>query len=117
MAASASRGITTIYGGDVIGTEVASATQNITSPASITIQNLASGANTITAPSAGTVLAGVTIIPPVGNTAGITLKGVSGDTGISLHKTDPTSIGLDSAVTAFVLGATAGITGVRFFWT
>ena len=117
MAASASRGITTVYGGDVVGTEVASSIQNVTSPACITIQTLSSGSTTITVPSSGTTLAGVTIIPPVGNTAGITLKGVTGDTGIALHKTDPTSLGLDAGVTAFVLGATAGVTGVRFFWT
>jgi len=113
--------MTIVYAGDVLGNEVFSSAQNVTSPASITVHNLASGSTTITVPPIGAAggisLAGVTIIPPVGNTAGITLKGVSGDTGIALHKTDPTSLGLDSGVTAFVLGATAGITGVRCFWT
>lgn|SRR5215472_4237242 len=121
MAANATRSVTTQYTGDVVGTEVFTSTTNVTSPACITLHNLASGSNTITPPpfgSAGGIsLAGVTIIPPVGNTAGITLKGVAGDTGFALHKTDPTSLGLDSGLTAFVLGATAAITGVRCFWT
>src|SRR5215472_17246364 len=121
MAASSSRGVNITYTGDVLGNEIFSSASNITSPACITLHNLASGANTITPPpfgSAGGIsLAGVTIIPPIGNTVGITLKGVSGDTGFALHKTDPTSLGLDSGLTAFVLGATAAITGVRCFWT
>jgi|SRR5215471_5561193 len=121
MAANASRGVTIVYTGDVIGNEVFSSVSNVTSPAAITLHNLASGSNTITVPpfgaAGGITLAGVTIIPPIGNTVGITLKGVAGDTGINLHKTDPTSLGLDSALTAFVLGAAGGITGVRLFWT
>lgn len=118
MAASSSRTITTTYTGDVtLGPQTHNAASNGASPATEQILNLASGANTITPPGGGTTLAGVTIVPPVGNTTGITLKGVSGDTGIVISKTDPTSLGLDSGVASFVLGASAGVTGLRLFWT
>jgi hypothetical protein len=59
----------------------------------------------------------VTILPPTGNTTNITLKGVTGDTGIQLHDTDPSTISLDPAVTSFVLTAAAQITGVRLYWS
>lgn len=43
------------------------------------------------------------IIPPTANTNGITLKGVTGDTGIPISKTQPT-------VLTFVAGSTFGLT-------
>jgi hypothetical protein len=116
MATTANRTITTSYTGDVVGTEANAAAANAASLGALTIQNLASGFNTITCP-VGATLTGVTIVPPVGNTQTITLKGVTGDTGIALHKTDPTSLGLDSAVTSIGLTAGGTITGIRFFWT
>ena len=66
---------------------------------------LASGANTITVPSGATA---VVIQPPSGNTILVTFKGVSGDTGVALHKTQPSVIALDSSVTSFVLTAASG---------
>jgi hypothetical protein len=81
------------------------------------IKILASGANTIT-PPAGSTPVSVTIVPPAGNVITITLKGVTGDTGILLHPTDPTTIALGSPTATFVL--TAGslfASGVRFYWT
>ena len=47
----------------------------------------------------------------------ITLKGVSGDTGVALHLTDPSTIALASSVTSFVLTTGGAITGVRLIWT
>lgn len=118
MAATSTRTISTVFSGDVNGTETQNAATNGASPACITVQNLASGNNTITPPSAnGVTLQGVTIVPPVGNAVGLTLKGVGADTGIVIHKTDPTSLGLDSSVAAFVLGAANTLNNVRFFWT
>lgn len=76
--------------------------------------SLASGSNTITTT---TGFVAVTIIPPAGNTNSITLKGVTGDTGIRLHNTDPSSIGLDSSVSSFVLTATTTINGVLLVWS
>jgi hypothetical protein len=95
-----------------------SAASNTNSPASENIYTLAVGANTITLPTGGSTPKGATIIPPVGNEETITLKGVSGDTGIALHKTDPTSITFDSpAPASFVLTAGDEIEGLRIVWS
>lgn len=87
---------------------------NALSPGDIDIVTLASGNNTITVPSGAT---GVTIKPPDDNEETITFKGVNGDTGVALHLTDATSIGLKSSVTSFVLNASATIEDVRLIWS
>ena len=74
------------------------------------IVNLSSGANTITLPS-GTRF--VHIQPPAGNAQTITLKGVSGDTGVALHKTNWTALSLESGVTSLVLTAGGSVTAVE----
>jgi hypothetical protein len=117
MSVTATRVSTIVFTGDVSGTESASAASNTSSPGQIEIKTLASGANTITVPTAGTVPAAVTIVPPSANTTSLTLKGVTGDTGVRIHNTDPTVIALDSSVTTFCLTAGASITGVRFIWS
>jgi len=113
MAVNATRKITIVYTGDVIGTEPIEAAANAASPGQVQIIALSTGANTIT-PPAGTQA--VTIKPPTGNVVTLTLKGVTGDTGVGLHLTDPSSIGLASAASTFVLTASAPVT-VRLFWT
>src|SRR3972149_336879 len=117
MAVTATRSVTITYSGDVIGTQIITAASNAASAGSVEIKTLASGANTITIPTGGTVPTAVTIVPPTGNTNSITLKGVSGDTGITIHLTDPTTIALASSVTSFVLTAGAEIAGTRVFWS
>jgi hypothetical protein len=119
MAVNAARTITINLTGDVISDKIYSAAQNATSPGAISIIDLALGANTITLPvSVGMTVKAATIIPPSGNLQSITLKGIAGDTGILLHKTDPTSIGFDTpAPISFVLTAGATINGVRIVWT
>lgn len=117
MAASSTRTITVVYAGAVVGTQPIAAASNAASPAQVDLVNLSAGANTITVPTGGATAVGVTIVPPAGNTSLITLKGIAGDTGVPLHKTDPTSIALDATCATFVLNAAAPITGVRFFWT
>ena len=67
---------------------------------------LTAGNNTITVPTSAVA---VTILMPDGNTVQVTLKGVAGDTGIALSKSDPTSIGLNG-VTTFVLNAVSAVT-------
>lgn len=104
--------------GDVEMSEIFRAADNALSIGAMQLVTLASGANTITVPTSGTKLpTACTIIPPSGNTQSITLKGVTGDTGVRIHDTDPTSLALDDAVTTFVLTAGAQITDVRLVWT
>lgn len=118
MAVTAARKNTITYTGDVTGTEVVEAANNEASPGSVTVQALASGFNTITLPaSTGVTVTGVVIKPPTGNTTTITLKGITGDTGVALHPTDPTTLAFASSVTTFGLTAGAAIQGVRFYWS
>lgn len=115
MAVNATRSMTITYSGDVSGTETIAAAANAVSPGQMEVKNLANGANTITPPVPAPT--GVTIVPPTGNSTSIVLKGITGDTGVRLHNTDPTTIALDSSVASFVLTAGGAIAGVRFFWT
>jgi hypothetical protein len=56
-----------------------------------------------------------TIIPPSGNVVTLTLKGITGDTGVGLHLTQPTSLAL---ATGAAFGITAGATvTIRIIWT
>ena len=94
------------------------AASNGASPEFNAFVTLASGANTFTKPAGGSTPVAVTIIPPVGNVVLITLKGVTGDTGIPLHPTDPTTIAVDPATFAsFVLTAASQVLGVRLIWS
>jgi len=106
--------LTTI--GDDPSVKPFNAATNVNSPATDQFVNLAMGANTITAPVAAAPTR-LTIQPPSGNTQLITLKGVAGDTGVPIHKTDPTSVALDSSVTTLVLNAAAIVNGVRLIWS
>lgn len=117
MAATSTRTITTTYSGDVTLTQSHAAASNGASPATEQIMNLASGNNQILPPGGGTTLSGVTLVPPVGNAVGLTLKGLAADTGIPIHLTDPTSLGLTTGVTMINLGAANAVTGLRLFWT
>lgn len=81
----------------------------------LSLVNLASGFNSITVPS-GAI--GVIITPPTTNAVALTLKGVTGDTGISIPAaatslvtfgTTPSTIGITAA------SATTGNTQFIFF--
>ncbi len=103
MAAAATVTIAGTVTGLPSGTKTLTGT--LTSVAAVgTVQELtlASGANTVTVPTGATA---VLITPPAGNTVLVTLKGVTGDTGVPLHKTFPTLLPLDSTVTTFCLTA------------
>lgn len=117
MSVTAVRQILVEFSEDVIASNTFSAANNTSSPGQMDIVTLASGANTITPPTGGSTPTACTIIPPSTNTDTIILKGVTGDTGVSLHKTDPTSIGLNSPTGTFVLTAGAQIAGVRLVWS
>lgn len=117
MSVLANRQISLTYGNDLLFSESFNAAANAVSPGKIDVVDLAAGTNTITPPTGGgTTPVAVTIIPPVGNAQTITLKGIAGDTGVLLHKTDPSSFGLGTTGT-FVLTAGAPITGVRLIWS
>lgn len=118
MAVRATRNVNIVLSGDVSANLDFPAATNLVSPGSVTIQDLVAGANTITVPSATDItVTSVTIVPPTDNEESILLKGVTGDTGISIHPTDPTTIALADGVTSFVLTAGDAIAGVRFAWT
>lgn len=117
MATNATRATTIVFSGDVVGSEVISAAANAASAGQIEIKTLASGFNTITIPTGGTVPTACTIVPPTGNVVTITLKGVTGDTGVPLHLTDPTTIAFPSSSTTFGLTVSGTLTGIRFYWS
>jgi hypothetical protein len=120
MAVTSTRTMVITFTGDVQETQPVNAATNATSPGVTTIiASLASGFNAITVlTAAGFVPTAVTIIPPAANVVTLTLKGITGDTGIALHLTDPTTIALAASVTTFGLtvGA-AGIVGLRLIWS
>jgi hypothetical protein len=118
MPITSSRTVQVQFSGDVTANVIQSALDNTAAFGETDTDTLAIGANTITAPVVtGLVITGLTIIPPAGNVNLITLKGVTGDTGIALHKTDPTSIALDSSFISLVLTVTVAVNGVRLVWS
>lgn len=117
MSISSTRRIEIEFTGDVATHSTISAATNTASPGVSELKTLASGANTITPPLGGSTPKSVTIIPPSGNVVTITLKGVTGDTGVLLHPTDPTTLALGSATGTFVLTTSAILTGIRFIWS
>lgn len=70
------------------------------------VVDLASGANTITVPTGAVAMI---MALPSGNTVAVTLKGISGDTGILLHTTYPLVLPLGS-VSTLVLTAAGAVT-------
>jgi len=77
--------------------------------------SLGSGANTITVPAG--VVGGVVIKPPSGNTQTLTLKGVTGDTGVPVSKVNGTMLAFDTSPPAsFVLTAGGAIANVELYW-
>ena len=117
MSVKSYRGVHVTFEGDHDSSTIYDADPNVASPGQHQVVTLASGANTITVPTGGTTPKAVTIVKPTGNTTSITFKGVTGDTGVRLHDTDPDSISLDSSVTTFCLTAGAELAGVRLIWT
>jgi hypothetical protein len=115
MSVEANRQVNTQILGDGLNSNNSfAAAANASSPAQDQLLTLALGSNTVTVPSSAVAC---TIVPPAGNTNSITLKGVTGDTGIRIHNTDPTSLAIHSSVSAFVLTAATTTTGVRLHWT
>ena len=119
MSVTAVRSISVAYSGDEsavgAGTGPVQSTNSDAPSAGAYLVNLSSGFNTITLPTGKTVY-GVDIYPPSGNTTTLTLKGITGDTGVALHLTKPTSIAFASSVTTFGI-TTGGAMAVRLaYW-
>lgn len=113
MAVTSNRIARISFSGDVNAPDLTyAAAQNTASPGMVETKALANGFNSIAVPTGSK---SVTIIPPSGNTTTLTLKGVTGDTGIGLHLTDPTSIGLATGQ-ATVGITTNGAVTVRLVW-
>jgi|SRR5467141_4081196 len=117
MSVTATRSTIITYTGDVVGTETVNAASNTASPGAVEIKTLASGFNTITVPTGGTTVVACTILPPAGNATSIIIKGITGDTGLRIHNTDPTTIAIDPATTTIGITCAAQIIGVRFYWS
>lgn len=120
MAITSTRQITITLTTPFTASWVFSAANNPNAPAEVQILTLAPNTNTINFPTGGAVVSGITIVPPVGNSASITLKGTAGDTGIAIHKTDPTSLAFDTTnttQTSLVLTVSTTVTGLYIIWT
>lgn len=117
MSTTSGRTITVTYSGDVEGSLPFPAASNTLSPAAMSLLTLSSGNNTITLPTGGSTVKGVTIIPPANNTNSLTLKGTTADTGIALHLTDPTSIAVNTTQTTLTVAVTTTVTGVRVVYS
>lgn len=118
MAVTSQRTGSITFSGDVTATVSLAAVSNTQAPGAISILSLTTGANTITLPTGGSTPIGAVIIPPPGNAQALTLKGVAGDTGIALHKTNPTIVTFDNPAPAnFVINAAAVVNGLRIVWT
>ncbi len=118
MSVTASRTLQLQFSGDVTIAVIQSALDNLVSPGEPVIQTLAIGDNTITPPNvSGVVTTSLSILPPAGNTTLMKLKQIGTDSGIPLHKTDWSSISLDTTFVSLVLNAAAQINGVRLIWS
>lgn len=99
-----------------IGTVVVNQSIAIAVPlGGITLVTLASGFNTIAVPTGATVVI-ITFAP--NNAVGVTLKGITGDTGLVLNKTGVNELQLDATQTT--IGITASSihttqTTIQFF--
>lgn len=114
MAATASISITGTISGTASGVRKIAATL-ASAAANGQVQQivLQSGANTITVPSTPAP-SGCIIVLPSTNTAVVTLKGVSGDTGIAIGKTTTQVLNWDSTAVpaSFVLNSASTQTGL-----
>ncbi len=112
------RSVTVQLTGDITYTQIFRADENVQSPGAITTQNLTTGFNVISIPTGGAVVpTAATILPPDDNEETLTLKGISADTGIPIHPTDPCSISLASSLTTFGITASGTVTGLRIIWS
>lgn len=106
------------FTGDVNLEYILSSGELVDSPAMSAIISLVSGNNTITPPDVeGFTLHGLAIVPPESNTVELTLKGVNGDTGITLGASVVSVISFGATPPAtLVLEADDDVDGFRLIW-
>lgn len=109
MAVTGTLYLTGTLAGEPEGQSTISLSWSITAGVSDALVGLSSGANTVTVPT-GTTL--VIIVPPTSNTETITIKGVSGDSGVQISKTAPSIFAWQTGST-FVLTAGGAIAGLK----
>lgn len=117
MSVTSARRIIVEFTSDYEASNSFAAASNTASPGQRDIVTLSAGNNTITKPTGGSTISALTIVPPSGNTSVITLKGVNGDTGVTLHLTDPSSIALPSTFASLVLNVVTDVVGAVLIWS
>ena len=112
--------VTITQTGDIEANYSSEAVPNTAASGAISNLVLTSGTNTVTCPSTTVFQVRAALIkPPDDNTATITLKGVSGDTGILINPVNPTLLTFDTTATttSFVLVASTTINAVQVIWS
>jgi hypothetical protein len=99
--------------GTVIDTQLYNA-NSVCTVQLLTINNTFTAINTTNCPTLANS-GGVFIVPPTGNASTITLKGVTGDTGIPLNVSAPTFVCLPNPPVAFGI-ATNGSVLFKLVW-
>ena len=112
MAITSNLGITVDIAGDVTFLQRFDCAAHVGSPGEISLVALST--SPVTLSNASNSALGILILPPAGNTVAITLKGVTGDTGFALSKTNPTFLSIP-ATTPFVLVAASPVV-IRVIW-
>lgn len=105
-----------LVSGDIIGPTTLT---NADAPVAKTTQSFAAAtfaAVTFPALIGSSVIKGVIIQPPATNAGAITLKGVTGDTGIPLHLTEPTILRFPSISASSFGLLCANLTVCEFKW-
>jgi hypothetical protein len=90
---------------------------NPNSPVSETLYTFSgAGNNTVTVPP---LSGGMIIIPPIGNTQALILKGVNGDTGMPLHLTAwyAQAFPVAGPPANFVINVSGTVTNLKIIWT
>jgi hypothetical protein len=102
MSVTSSRSVVVSNHGDVLYSQEFAAADSSAGSGQNQLVSLISGNNTITIPTGAVA---VTITPLPLNTVQLIAKGVTGDTGVKLHLTDPSSIGLGVGATLVINAA------------
>jgi len=113
MSVTSDRSVTINWSQDVTYQQTFEAVTSTTGPGWNQLVSVTTGL-VITIPSNAVA---VTIIPPVANTTALTIKGVTGDTGIGIGASDPSSFALSTTQTTLVLAAASTTSGVRVIFS